>query len=38
MIARELAVTPGRISQLHAQALMRIRQMLKAAPELDLEM
>jgi len=33
VIARELAVTPGRVSQLHAQALVRIRELLQDAPE-----
>jgi RNA polymerase sigma factor for flagellar operon FliA len=30
VIARELTVTPGRVSQLHAQALVRIRDLLDA--------
>jgi RNA polymerase sigma factor for flagellar operon FliA len=33
VIARELMVTPGRISQLHAQALGHIRLLLEADPE-----
>jgi RNA polymerase sigma factor FliA len=31
VIANELAVSPGRVSQLHAQALLRIRQLLRSA-------
>jgi RNA polymerase sigma factor FliA len=34
-IAREMMVTPGRVSQLHAQALGHIREFLKAAPNFD---
>jgi RNA polymerase sigma factor for flagellar operon FliA len=34
VIARELSVSPGRISQLHAQALIHIRRLL-SAPDLD---
>jgi len=34
-IAREMMVTPGRVSQLHAQALIHIRELLKAAPNFD---
>ncbi|MEJ1964232.1 MAG: sigma-70 family RNA polymerase sigma factor [Gammaproteobacteria bacterium] len=34
-IAREMAVTPGRISQLHSQALSRIRDLLKKSSGLD---
>jgi RNA polymerase sigma factor for flagellar operon FliA len=33
VIAHELCLTPGRISQLHAQALLRIRQLLYAPSE-----
>jgi RNA polymerase sigma factor for flagellar operon FliA len=33
VIASELAVTPGRVSQLHAQALLRIRELLHPASE-----
>jgi RNA polymerase sigma factor for flagellar operon FliA len=35
VIAAELSVTPGRVSQLHAQALEHIRALLKARPKLD---
>jgi RNA polymerase sigma factor for flagellar operon FliA len=31
VIASELAVSPGRVSQLHAQALLRIRELLRSA-------
>jgi len=34
-VAQELAVTPGRVSQLHAQALGHLRQLLQAGPDLD---
>lgn len=33
VIASELAVTPGRVSQLHAQALLRIRELLQPPGE-----
>jgi RNA polymerase sigma factor for flagellar operon FliA len=33
VIAGELAVTPGRVSQLHAQALSRIRELLQPRGE-----
>jgi RNA polymerase sigma factor for flagellar operon FliA len=33
VIANELAVSPGRVSQLHAQALLRIRELLHAPGE-----
>jgi RNA polymerase sigma factor for flagellar operon FliA len=33
VIARELAVTPGRVSQLHAQALGHIRRLLDGPPD-----
>jgi RNA polymerase sigma factor FliA len=33
VIANELALTPGRVSQLHAQALLRIRQLLYSPGE-----
>jgi len=33
VIASELAVTPGRVSQLHAQALLRIRELLHPSGE-----
>ena len=33
IIASELAVTPGRVSQLHAQALLRIRELLHSPDE-----
>jgi RNA polymerase sigma factor for flagellar operon FliA len=33
VIANELAVTPGRVSQLHAQALLRIRELLHPSGE-----
>jgi RNA polymerase sigma factor for flagellar operon FliA len=33
VIASELAVTPGRVSQLHAQALLRIRELLQPSGE-----
>jgi RNA polymerase sigma factor for flagellar operon FliA len=35
MIARELGITKGRVSQLHAQALARIRRVLAARPGVD---
>jgi RNA polymerase sigma factor FliA len=31
MIAREMKVTPGRVSQLHSQALAQVRELLKSA-------
>lgn len=34
-IAAEWGVTKGRVSQLHAQALQRLRQMLRLAPRVD---
>lgn len=34
-IAREMMVTPGRVSQLHSQALGHIREFLNAAPNFD---
>ena len=34
-IARELSVTKGRVAQLHAQALGRLRRLLAEAPQLD---
>jgi RNA polymerase sigma factor for flagellar operon FliA len=34
-IARELSLSKGRVSQLHAQALGRLRGMLRQVPELD---
>jgi RNA polymerase sigma factor FliA len=34
-IAREMTVTPGRVSQLHSQALERIRHLLKQASGFD---
>jgi RNA polymerase sigma factor for flagellar operon FliA len=33
VIANELAVSPGRVSQLHAQALLRIRELLHSSSE-----
>lgn len=36
-VAAQLGVTKGRISQLHGQALAKIRKMIDAAPEIDRE-
>jgi RNA polymerase sigma factor for flagellar operon FliA len=33
VIAHELALSPGRVSQLHAQALLRIRELLHSSGE-----
>ncbi len=35
LIARELGITKGRVSQLHSQALARIRHVLAAVPKVD---
>ncbi len=35
VIARELTLTPGRVSQLHTQALGRIRELLEKSPDPD---
>jgi RNA polymerase sigma factor for flagellar operon FliA len=34
-IAREIGVTKGRISQIHSQALARIRTLIQDAPRID---